>query len=134
MEQDCPQRLRDLVEALRQRGIPATADSHDDDHDGAVFAAVPLEDGTFLLIAEDDQWFLWGRCDGDTGEFTDEDNECDLIPNDADLAKVAGEVAELLDARGWKPAQPRPPLTGHSELHPQRSERAIPERVEEANR
>src|SRR6266498_3046108 len=134
MEQDWTPRIWDLIEALRQHGIPATADLHNDDPDSVVFAAVPLEDGTFLLIAEDDEWFLWGRCDGDSGEFTDEDNECDLIPNDTDLAKVACEFAELLDARGWSPAQPQPPSTGHSEPHLQRSEPVIPARVEEANR
>jgi hypothetical protein len=126
MVQDWTPRLRELVEALRQRGIPATADP-ESDADSMVFAAVGLQDGTFLLIAEDDEWFMWGRCDGDTGQFTDEDNECDLIPNHADLTTVAGELAELLDARGWTPAPPQPPLPGHS--HP-----VPPERVEEASR
>jgi hypothetical protein len=132
MEQDWTPRLRELVEALCQRGIPATADPENDDPNAVVFAAVPLRDGTFLLIAEDDEWFMWGRCDGDTGQFTDEDNECDLIPNDADLARVAAGFAELLDARGWTPAQPQPPAAGDPEPSPVAAEPVIPERVEEA--
>jgi hypothetical protein len=100
-------RLWDLVQALRQEGIPAIADSADEDDQHAVFALVPFEDGSFLRLAEDDEWFLWGRCDGDTGQFTDEDAECDAIAHDTDLAKAAQELRNLIHDRGWTPVQPQ---------------------------
>lgn len=102
-------RLWDLVQALRQEGIPAIADAAGQDERHAVFALIHLQDGTFLLLGEDDEWFLWGRCDGDTGEFTDEDAECDVIERHADPAKAAQELRDLLHDRGWTPVQPPAP-------------------------
>jgi len=102
-------RLWDLVQALRQEGIPAIADAAGQDERYAVFALIHLQDGTFLLLGEDDEWFLWGRCDGDTGQFTDEDAECDLIERYADPAKAAQQLRDLLHDRGWTPVQPPAP-------------------------
>lgn len=107
MNQDWTARLWDLVQALRHQGIPAIADSADEDDEHAVFALVHFQDGTFLRIAEDDEWFLWGRCDADTGEFTDEATECDAIEHDTDVAKAARELRDLIHDRGWKPATPQ---------------------------